>query len=651
MKNHSPVRRARKNSPVPRELAGARAPVSKRIPLVCAALIVACVAVYAPVRQYRFVMWDDPEYVLGNTHVAQGLTWAGAGWALTSTDAANWHPATWLSHMLDVQLYGMNAGPQHVTNLLFHVLNALLLFGLLYRMTGALGRSAFVAGLFALHPLHVESVAWVSERKDVLSGLFWMLTMWAYVEYVRRPRLGRYLLVALCFCLGLMAKPMLVTLPFALLLLDFWPLQRELGLARLVKEKIPLFVLAAISSVVTLVVQQHGGAVKGFEKVPLGLRLAIAPASYLGYLAKMLWPARLAALYPLEISIPYPRALLGVVLLMGVTALAIRAGRRHGYFLVGWLWFVGTLVPVIGLVQVGDQAMADRYTYIPLIGLFVAIAWGATELAARWKFSRFALGAASVAVLLGCAAVARAQVGYWSDSTALWRHALAVTEGNYVAHNNLGGVLVKQGKADEAIMHFEEALRLRPDYAEAQNNLGMALVLEGKFDEAAGRFREALKDQPDYADAENNLGKALMWQGKLDEAVPHFAEALRIAPDFAEAQNDWGMVLMTEGKLDEAAQRFREALRIKPDFAEAHDKLGSVLAGQGRASEAIAEYEEALRINPEYVEAHNDLGVALGRQGRLDEAEREFGEALRIKPGDADASNNLRLALQMQGKK
>jgi tetratricopeptide (TPR) repeat protein len=561
-------------------------------------------------------MWDDPEYVLDNVHVAQGLTWQGARWALTSTDAANWHPVTWLSHLLDVQLYGMNAGPQHVTNLLLHIFNTLLLFGLLYRMTEALGRSTFVAGLFAVHPLHVESVAWISERKDVLSTLFWLLTMWAYVAYVRRPGRRRYLLMLLLFALGLMAKPMLVTLPFVLLLLDFWPLQRGLELPRLVKEKLPLFALAAVSSVVTFLVQRQGGAVKGFERVPLSLRLTHAPVAYLAYIGKMLWPVRLAALYPIGTATPIWLGSLGALLLIGVTIFAIRAGRRHGYFPVGWLWYVGTLIPVIGLVQVGDQSLADRYTYVPLIGLFLIVAWGAPELVARWRYGKSALPFVAACVLLACAALARVQVRYWSDSTALWQHAIEVTEGNYTAHNNLGAVLVKQGRADEAIPHFAEALRIRPNFAPAQNNMGMALMWQGKLDEAARYFGEALRNQPDYVDAQNNLGMALTWQGKLDEAVRHFDEALR----------------------------------LNPDFAEAHDKLGNALAGQGRVDEAIAEYTEALRLKPGLAEAHNDLGVALGRQGKLDEATRHFVEALRIRPDYVDASNNLKLALASQGK-
>jgi tetratricopeptide (TPR) repeat protein len=621
MKNRPSVRRAANRNVAgskSRSVSGqsANSFLSKRVLLACLVLIAASVAVYAPVSHFGFVTWDDPEYVVGNVHVSQGLTWQGARWALTSTDEANWHPVTWLSHMLDVQLYGMNAGPQHVTNLVIHILDALLLLGLLYRMTGALGRSTFVAGLFAVHPLHVESVAWISERKDVLSTMFWLLTMWAYVAYVRRPGRGRYLPMLLLFALGLMAKPMLVTLPFVLLLLDFWPLQRGLELPRLVKEKLPLFALAAISSVVTVLAQRHGGAVAGLERLPLGIRLTNAPASYLAYIGKMLWPVRLAAFYPLHASTPVLQVTLGALLLIGVTILAFRAGQRHGYLLVGWLWYVGTLIPVIGLVQAGSQSMADRYTYVPLIGLFLIAAWGAPELVARWRYGRVAIPVAAVCVLLMCTALARAQVGYWSDSAALWQHALEVTEDNYVAHASLGKVLLDEGKAGEAIPHFTETLRIQPNYVEAKNNLGMALAWRGKLDEAAQQFAGALRIKPDFPEAQSNLGMVLMSQGKLDEAAQRFAEALRIKPDFVQAQNNLGTVLMRQGKLDEAARYFGAAVRNRPDVPELQNNLGLVLMSQGKLDEAAQHFAEALRIKPDFADASKNLNRAMAQRQR-----------------------------------
>ncbi len=545
---------------------------SGHAPWVCLALIAANLIVYASVWHHDFVNYDDNEYVSTNVVVQRGLTWDGASWAFTTGYAANWHPLTWLSHMLDVQLYGLDPGPHHLTNLLFHIANTLLLFGLLHRMTGALGRSAFVAGLFAVHPLHVESVAWVAERKDVLSTLFWMLTLLAYVEYVRRPGLGRYWAVLLFFALGLMAKPMLVTLPFVLLLLDFWPLGR-MGMGsnpangwvsspggwattvRLVWEKLPLLSLTVVSSIVTLRVQRRGGNVVSLSATPLNHRVANALVSYFAYIGKMLWPARLAALYPYVQSLPgwwVAGAFLG---LLGISVAVIRAGPRRPYLPVGWLWYLGTLVPVIGLIQVGYQAMADRYTYIPLIGLFIVVAWGVPDLLVRWPFRRIALPAAAGLVILACVIAARGQLRYWENSTTLFTHDLAVTTGNNIVHNNLGIVLADQGRLDEAIAHFSEALRIEPDYADAHNNLGVALADEGKLDEAIAHLSEALRIDPNYAEAHYNLGLALVGQGKLDEAIAHYSKALRIKPDYTKARDNLRLTLVKRGERPDPGAR------------------------------------------------------------------------------------------------
>jgi tetratricopeptide (TPR) repeat protein len=594
-------------------------------------LIAVNLIVYASVWHHEFVDYDDRAYVTENAVVSGGLTWHGVAWAFTTGDEANWHPLTWLSHMLDVQLYGLSPGPHHLTNLLFHIASTLLLFGLLHRMTGALGRSAFVAGLFAVHPLHVESVAWVAERKDVLSTLFWMLALWAYVEYVRRPQLLRYLLVLLFFALGLMAKPMLVTLPFVLLLLDFWPLGRvALGPnpedrvpprngrstpGHLVWEKIPLLALSIVSSVVTLIVQRRGRAVIGLDAIPLKLRVANALVSSVAYIGKMLWPTRLAVLYPYARSLPGWWVAGALVGLMGVSVAVIWAGRRHPYLPVGWLWYLGTLVPVIGLVQVGHQAMADRYTYVPLIGLFVIVAWGVPDLLVRCRLRRIALPAAGL-VILGYAITARGQLQYWENSTALWTHALEVTTGNYIAHNNIGLILARQGRNDEAICEFLEVLWINPDYAEAHNSLGIILAGQGKLDEAIAHYSEALRIKPDYAEAYNNLGIALARLGRTGEAIDELSEALRINPDLVEAHNNLGIALATQGKLDEAIAHYTEALRIKPDYAEAHNNLGVALAREGRTGEAINELSEALRIKPDYQEARHSLEDLTSRKKR-----------------------------------
>jgi protein O-mannosyl-transferase len=637
-------------------------PFSGRARWVSLALIAANLIVYASVWHHDFVNYDDDQYVTSNPVVLRGLTWHGVSWAFTTGYAVNWHPLTWLSHMLDVQLYGLDPGPHHLTNLLFHIANTLLLLGLLHRMTGALGRSAFVAALFAVHPLHVESVAWVAERKDVLSTLFWILTLWAYVEYVRRPNLYRYGAVLLFFALGLMAKPMLVTLPFVLLLLDFWPLGRMRmrlnpaggwafsgggwdAVMDLVWEKLPLLALAVAASIVTLIVHRQGGAVISLSATPLKLRVANALVSYVVYIGKMLWPVHLAVLYPYAQSIPGWWVAGALLTLVGISVAVIWAGARHPYLPIGWLWYLGTLVPVIGLIQVGDQAMADRYTYVPLIGLFIVVAWGIPDLLAHWPLQRIALPVAAGLVILACAIAARSQLQYWKDSTTLWTRALAVTTGNNIAHNNLAIVLADQGKLDEAIAHYSEALRIKPDYATARNNLGLALADEGKLDEAIAHYSEALRIKPDYADALNNWGAALAAEGKLDEAIAHYSEALRIKPDYAGAHNNWGIALASEGKSEEAIAHFSEALRIKPDYADAHNNWAGVLASEGKLDEAIAHCNEALRIKPDYADAHNNLGVALADQGKLDEAIAHFSEALRINPDDSKARDNLRLTL------
>jgi Tfp pilus assembly protein PilF len=577
---------------------------------ICLALIAANLIVYASLGHHDFVSFDDGDYVTGNPTVARGLTWHGVRWAFTSGYASNWHPLTWLSHMLDVQLYGLNPGPQHVTNLLFHIANTLLLFGLLHGMTGALGRSAFVAGLFAVHPLHVESVAWVAERKDVLSTLFGLLTLWAYVAYTRRPDLRRYLAVLMLFALGLMAKPMLVTLPFVMLLLDYWPLRRLAPLRSigpLVREKLPLLALSIASSIVTFAVQRRGGAVMGLDVIPLSLRAANALVSYVAYIGKMLWPTRLAVFYPYVQPLPGWWIAGACLCLVAVSVVVLWAGGRHPYLPVGWFWYLGTLVPVIGLVQVGSQPIADRYTYLPLIGLFLLVAWGVPELLIRWPPGRVALPAAAVVLISACAVAANTQLQNWESSTALWTHALEVTAGNNVAFNNLGNVLAKQGRFDDAIAEYSEALRIKPDYAFAHNNLGRVLASQGRAGEAIEQYTEALRIEPDYADAHNNLGIVLADQGKLDEAIAQYSGALRTKPDFADAHNNWGIALAKSGKADQAIHEFLEALRIKPDYPEAHNNLGIVLASQGKVREAMAQYSEALRLKPDFQEARRSL--------------------------------------------
>jgi protein O-mannosyl-transferase len=593
---------------------------------IAAGLAALAIVAYSNVGHLQFVPLDDQGYIYENPHVTGGLTADGVRWALATGDQANWHPVTWLSHMLDVQIFGLDAGWHHLTSLALHALNTILLFGILARTTGAPGRSAFVAALFAVHPLNVESVAWVAERKNVLSTLFWLLTMGAYAWYARAPGLRRYMAVVVCLVLGLMSKPMLVTLPCVLLLLDVWPLGRisfapvgpggsETGhraaLAHtalaLVREKIPLFLLAAASSIITVVVQSSGGAVRSIDVLPLSTRAATALTSYVEYLVMAAWPTRLAVFYPYDRSIPVWHWCGALAMLAAITMLVRHARRQRPYLLVGWFWYLGTLVPVIGLLQVGTQALADRYTYVPLIGVFVMLAWGAWDAMGRWAWRRAAAGAAAAAIVVACTAATRAQVMHWQDAWALWTHALEVTRDNEAAHIAVGAMLGMQGRNDAAVPHFREALRIAPESPSAHRGLGLALINLGQFADAA----------------------------------EHLSAAVRLRPDFALAHNDLGFALMAEGHNDEANDHFRQALRIEPDFAEAHDNLGFSLAAQGRGTEAMPHLTEAVRLKPGFELARLHLGMALGAAGRLDEAAREFREVLQLNPNNPDAKRLL----------
>jgi protein O-mannosyl-transferase len=634
-----------------------------------AALIAITVVVYAPVQHFDFVPIDDPSFVSENTHVAGGLTGRAVVWAFSTGHTGNWHPLTWLSHMLDVELFGISAPGHHLVNLALHLANTLLLFWVLVCMTRAPGRSAFVAALFAVHPLHVESVAWVAERKDVLSTLFFLLTLWAYAAYVRRPAAGRYLRMLICFALGLMAKPMLVTLPLLLLLLDIWPLQRvtaKLGtrnrsaygmpwnwfsaLARLVPEKIPLFAISAASCVVTYLVQKRAGAVSSLDQIPFALRAANALVSYIVYLGKMIWPAHLAVLYPYPQDIPGFWITGAAVALICISFAVFRLAGPRPYLLVGWFWYLGTLFPVIGLIQVGLQSMADRYTYIPLVGIFILIAWGVTDLLAG-RSGRRVLPVAAVVVVLLCAIAARAQVRFWENGITLWEHAAELTLGldNYTAHISLGQILHKQGRLDEAVAHFTEAVRSKPGSPEAHRNLRLALSDQGKFDEALASLSEEVRLNPGSAASQAELGFALSRAGKNEEAIPHYLEALRLNPDSAEVHNALGCALSGGGKTVEGTQQLREAIRLKPDFAEAHFNLGLSLRSQGQAVEACAQFSETVRLRPDHPEAQNALGLALDAQGKVGDAIIHYREAVRLSPEYAEAHSNLGLALANQG--
>ncbi|MCP4716954.1 MAG: tetratricopeptide repeat protein, partial [Deltaproteobacteria bacterium] len=546
---------------------------------VAAALVIITLAVYAQTAGFEFVSYDDELYVVSNRHVASGLAAENISWAFRSNRASNWHPLTWLSHMLDCSLFGLDAGRHHLVGVVLHIVNALMLFAVLRLMTGALWRSGFTAALFALHPLHVESVAWVAERKDVLSTFFCFASLLAYACHVRRPRLTAYLLVVLFFVCGLLSKPMLVTLPFVLLLLDWWPLQRVRAAADvdawrgLLCEKIPLFVLAGLSCLVTYFVQQGGGAVAHFELLPFSVRVANALVSYGAYMLKMVAPTGLAVLYPHPGEAQWLQACCCLALLAGLTVPVVRWGGKYRFLVTGWLWYLGTLVPVIGLVQVGVHSMADRYTYVPLVGLFIIIVWGAAEVAAGRRIAERVLAIAGVVGLCVLAVLSWVQTGYWKNSVVLYEHALAVTQNNYVVHNNLAVALSREGRAAEAIPHYREALRHRPD-ALTYLNLGILYEGQGQYPAAMNYYVEALKADPDYAEAHGNLGVVLALADRTQEAIGHYRRALQLNPDYAKVHFTLGLALAEENRLSEAIGHYLEAVRIEPAHAGAHCNLG-----------------------------------------------------------------------------
>jgi tetratricopeptide (TPR) repeat protein len=622
----------------------AAAAASGKVPLpltlgLCLALAAITFAVFGQTLTHEFINFDDNRYVSDNPMVAQGLTFKGIVWAFTHFYANNWHPLTWLSHMLDCQLYGLNPGGHHLTNVLLHTATVIALFLVLRQMTGALWRSAFVAAVFAIHPLRVESVAWVAERKDVLSGFFFMLTIGAYVRYARRPWSPvRYGLVLLLFAMGLMCKPMLVTLPLALLLLDYWPLQRvEPGkLSGLVKEKLPLLALSAASCVATLLAQTEAIHSSGSFSLPLRLANALAACSV--YLGQMVWPTGLAVYYPYPYNgLPPWEVALAAMLLAGLSAVAIWQRRKQPWLLMGWLWYLALLLPVVGLIQVGRQAHADRYTYLPQIGIYVAVTW----MVAEWRLSRVALGGLMAGVLALLMVCTWKQTAYWQTSEILWARTLACTTDNDEAHFNLGNAFSQKGRIDDAIAQFQQALQIRPDYTEAQVDIGNILLQTGRVDEAIASYQSALQISPDSAVAHCNLGNALRQKGKEGDAMAEFQKTLQIEPGYAPAYVDIGNILLQNGQVDEAIASYQSALQISPDSAEVHYNLGNALRQKGGVDEAIAHYQNALQINPEYLDAHVNLGTALGQKGRAAEAITQFQQALQISPTDPKAQNNM----------
>ncbi len=676
------------------------------------ALATVTLAVYAQTAGFEFVSFDDGHYVTRNHHVNRGFTERGVAWAFVAGNE-NWHPLTWLSHMLDVQLFGLDPAGHHATAVALHVVNTLLLFGLLQSMTGARGRSAFVAGLFALHPLHVESVAWVSERKDVLSTAFGLLSTWLYLNYSRRGCAGHYLGAVALFAMALMAKSMWVTLPLVFLLLDYWPLGRmgsspsnaagdgahsttgaaaRTSVRKLLIEKIPFFALSAAASVATYSFQRDYGTLGRVETLSIWDRGANGLVSAALYLGKTVWPVNLSVHYPHPYvpgtgGTPYEGWQVAVAAAL-LVAISASLWRTHGapYARVGWLWYLGTLVPVIGVVQVGTQGMADRYTYLPLIGVFIALAWGALDLGRRaglrGKTLERVAGGGAVLVLAACTACTASQLRHWRDSERLFGHALDLNPNDSKIHLDLGFALQSQGRIVEAIAHYRRALETRPEFALAHLNWGTALAWDGQLEGAVDQYRRALVVEPDYAHAHLNLGGALQALGRIDEAIAsleralalrpndaiawvnlgsafrergdpeaamgHYRHALEVWPDHVPAHAELAATLRMLGQRDGAVGQYRKWLEAHPENADAHVNLGGILFSMGRIEEAIAHYRRALAAEPDSAVAHYSLGNALGSKGQLREAVAHFRRTLEIRPDYLDARNNLELALRLQ---
>ena len=632
--------------------------------VVCLLLALSTVVVFWPVVSCGLLNYDDPSYLWENEHVLGGLTTSNIVWAFRSFAASNWHPLTWLSHMLDVELFGRTPTGPHCVNLLLHVANTLLLFLVLRRMTAAHWRSALVAALFALHPLHVESVAWLSERKDVLCALFFMLTLLAYTAYVEQSKVRSpkskvwYGLALVCCALGLMSKPMLVTLPFVMLLLDYWPLRRFeastinhrlSAIGSLVWEKAPFLLLSAASSVVTVLAQRT--AIMPATALSLPARLANALVSYTRYLGKTIWPVDLALPYPHPGTWPLLQVLMAGALVSALCLGAVLAARRLPFLLTGWFWFFGMLFPVIGVIQVGLQSMADRYTYMPLNGLFIILAWGAAGVVVRWRVPKGAVVAAMVAGVVFYGLLTRHQAGYWRNGERLFRHAAAVTKDNYVALNLIGISLEKDRRLDEAIACYRSAIHMNPAYADAQFNLGNALVARAQYTEAIASFETTLRLVPRYYEARNNLANTLLKMGRSDEAAAQYQLALEHAPDGGRIHENLAAVMVAQGKLAEAAGHYRKALTLRPHNAGTHYALGLALALQGDWKEAVVQYAETLRLAPGNAEAQYNLGYALRMQNQLDEAMAHLGEALRLKPDFPLAHYNLACVLADKGRR
>jgi protein O-mannosyl-transferase len=614
-------------------------------------MIALVLAVYWPVQSYNFINYDDQGYVTSNDLVHAGFTYNSFLEVFSKNYLGNWHPLTMLSHMLDWQLYGSHAGGHHWTNVIIHILNTVLLFLLLRTLTGAMWRSAFVAALFAVHPINVESVAWIAERKNVLSTFFWIGTLLLYVRYVKSPDWKRYLPVLICFTLGLMSKPMLVTLPFVLLLLDYWPLCRtkieqpnddqtinvtkvapnKKRILFLISEKVPLFVLSAIFSYLTLFIQKNAGAVLGLKSFPILNRLGNVVISYELYIRKMFWPFDLAVFYPLNYNISFWQVIFPALLLIVITVIVSIYYRKRPYLLVGWLWYLGTLVPVIGIVQVSDQAMADRYAYIPFIGLFIMLTWGAFDIIKKHFSSRIII-IIPLLIISGLTIAAHQQVKYWQNTFTLFSHALDVTQNNAFAHSNVAGELLMQNKVDEAMLHCEKALLLNPRDYNTLVRVARIYNIRGEKDKAIDALLQAIQVQPRYHKAYDDLCEILMQTGRIKEALQEYKKAADINKDDPDIHYNFGNALAVNGDYDEAIAQFKKVIQLRPLDAGAYNNIGVILIHLDNKDAAISYFKEAVKINPDYAYAHYQLSIILKQRGMVKEADYHFNEAMRINP-------------------
>ncbi len=670
---------------------------------VCAILAAATLIAYRGVRNNDFVDYDDHAYVLENSHIQQGLTAASIAWAFTTFDQSNWHPLTWISHMADWSLYGDSPASHHTANVCLHASNAILLFLLLFYMTGSFGRSAIVAFLFALHPAHVESVARISERKDVLCGFFFFITLFAYAWYVRRPSWKRYAWVVCSFACALMSKPMAVTLPFALLLLDLWPLRRITfasetrtawfpSLWKLCVEKWPLFLMSAAASVITSIAQQAGHSVTPLRALPMGERFANAAISYCRYVRIMVWPHPLRTFYYYDSDhISVYAAVLPAIALTLITVACWHYRKAKPYFLFGWLWFLGTLVPVIGIVQVGDQAMAERYTYLPFVGLFITLVWLIGDAVANSPKIKLGTQLLAVAVLAACAVKTNAQVKVWKDTVTLFTHVLAIDPRGEIPNSSMGVAYARLGRFAEAQDYFERALvyqplgpltlsysayclmqtemqthdprnlplagqrlelslRIDPEDRNALADMALWFNLMGRPKDAETYGRKVVASHPDYLSARVYLADALRAQGKLDEAVQQYHQVIVLEPNNYSAYNNLGMIFDRQGFKREALNEFRQSLAIEPDQPVPHYKIGKILSEMNQFPEAVKELTQAVQLDPGSANAHNGLGVALFQLGDREKAIEQFKDALRIDPSFAEVKRNLDLALAQTGK-